>query len=66
LFDGPVSIPQIDVPKSRDRKAPTTGNHFDEEMRMYAKMEEKRFRAMLDIVLKFKEYEDEKLKVQMI
>ena len=29
-------------------------------------MEDKRFRSMLDLCLKFREYEDEKLKIQLM
>jgi len=35
-------------------------------MKEYVKLEEKRFRSLLDLVLKFREYEEEKLKIQLM
>ena len=41
-------------------------NNFNDEMRQYAKMEEKRFRTMLDLLIKYRDFEDERLKIQLM
>lgn len=42
------------------------GNRFVEETKQYQKFEEKRFRNMLDLILRFRDYEEEKLKLQLM
>jgi hypothetical protein len=39
---------------------------FNEEKKQYAKIEEQRFRSMLDLLLKFRDWEEERLKVQLM
>ena len=67
--NGPITdyneIGQINAPK-RKGSLDNSKSHFLEEKKMYSKVEEKRFRAMLDLLLKFREWEEEKLKVQLM
>mmetsp|Transcript_15137 Transcript_15137/g.23388 ORF Transcript_15137/g.23388 Transcript_15137/m.23388 type:complete len:93 (+) Transcript_15137:842-1120(+) len=41
------------------------GGHFDEH-KLYCRLEERRFRAMLDLMIKFRDWEEEKIKVQLM
>ena len=49
--------------KEVDKKAQSDTSNFNEEMKQYAKLEEKRFRTMLDLCIKFRDFEDERLKI---
>ena len=38
-------------------------NNFIEEQKQYNKVEEKRFRCMLDLMLKYRDWEEERIKI---
>ena len=38
-------------------------NNFIEEQKQYNKVEEKRFRCLLDLMLKYREWEEERIKI---
>ena len=45
------------------KKTNTINNNFIEEQKQYAKIEEKRFRSMLDLFIKFRDWEEERIKI---
>ena len=74
LFEGFLSLPPqnsgaVSITASSRKRIPAVqgqgrfDNNFEEETRTYGKLEEKRFRAMLDMLLKYREYEEEKMKI---
>lgn len=57
---------QLNMPKKKNSIIDNKNNTFNEEKKLYAKIEEKRFRSMLDILLKYRDWEEERLKVQLM
>lgn len=57
---------QLNMPKKKNSIIDIKNNTFNEEKKLYAKIEEKRFRSMLDILLKYRDWEEERLKVQLM
>jgi hypothetical protein len=41
-------------------------NNFVDEHNQYLKIEDKRFRCMLDLMLKYREWEEERVKLQLM
>ena len=41
-------------------------NNFVEEQKNYFKIEEKRFKSMLDLMLKYRDWEEERIKMQLM
>lgn len=54
---------QLTLPKKKNSIVEGKHNTFNEEKKQYAKIEEKRFRQMLDLLLKHREWEEERIKV---
>ena len=57
---------QLNLPKKKNSVVEGKSNAFNEEKKQYAKIEEKRFRQMLDLLLKYRDWEEERLKVQLM
>ena len=57
---------QLNLPKKKNSIFEGKANTFNEEKKQYAKIEEKRFQTMLDLLLKHREWEEERLKVQLM
>lgn len=57
---------QLNLPKKKNSVFEGKGSTFNEEKKQYAKIEEKRLRAMLDLLLKYRDWEEERLKVQLM
>jgi hypothetical protein len=58
-------IGQLNLPKKKN-SIMDNKSLFNEEKKLYFKIEEKRFRAMLDLLLKFRDWEEERIKVQLM
>lgn len=54
------------MPKKKNSIMDVKFNNFNEEKKQYFKIEEKRFRSMLDLLLKYRDWEEERLKVQLM
>lgn len=61
-----VNPSQSQTQQNTQRKKITVHNSFTEELKQYQKIEERRLRYLLEVILKFRDYEDEQLKQQII
>ena len=64
--NGPISSEYAEVnshAQNRKGSLDPSKSTFAEEKKIYFKIEEKRFRAMLDMLLKYRELEEERLKI---
>lgn len=57
---------QLNLVKKKNSVFEGKANAFNDEKKQYAKIEEKRFRTMLDLLLKHRDWEEERLKVQLM
>jgi hypothetical protein len=57
---------QLTMPKKKNSVLDVKFSNFNEEKKLYSKIEEKRFRSMLDLLLKYRDWEEERLKVQLM
>ena len=65
---GPIVADVNDTSSAPNRKGSIdpARSTFAEEKKVYLKIEEKRFRTMLDTLLKYREWEEERLKIQLM
>ena len=64
VYDGNGDMTVLTMNNNKQKSQPN--NNFYEELKQYAKIEDKRMKQMLDLLLRYRDWEEEKIKIQLM